>query len=82
MHGIHFQMSQIHLSVVIISHPHTLITVDRENVKLLEHCCIVVHDKTSSLESINEVWKELFRQKNKTMDSISPTEDAFLEHCK
>ena len=41
-----------------------------------------MYDKTSNLESIDDARKEMFCQKNRTMESIPPTEDAFLQHSK
>jgi len=34
------------------------------------------------MESVNEAQRELFCQKNKTMDHIPPTQDSLLQHVK
>ncbi|KAJ8043846.1 hypothetical protein HOLleu_11123 [Holothuria leucospilota] len=50
--------------------------------KLLERFVVVLYDKTSNLESINEARRELFCQKNRPMENIPPTLDALLQHSK
>ena len=64
------------------SHPHTLVTIECDHFKLLERFCVVIYDKTSNLEFVNEARKELFCQKNRTMEAIPPTQDALLQHCR
>ena len=31
---------------------------------------------------VNDAWKGLFCQRNRTMEMIPPTQDALLQHCK
>ena len=50
--------------------------------KLLERYTVVIYDKTSHSGSINEARRELFCQKNKTMEHIQPTQDSLLQHAK
>ena len=50
--------------------------------KLLERHTVVLHDKTSHSGSINEVRRELFCQKNKTMRQITSTQDSLPQHAK
>ena len=38
-----------------------------------------LYDKTSSLESVDKAWKELFCQMNRTMENIPPALDALLQ---
>ena len=66
----------------VATHPHTTLTVEDQPFKLFERFCIVLYHKTSTLESINECRRELFCQNNKTMETIPPTQDALLQHCK
>uniref|UniRef100_A0A1X7VX33 Uncharacterized protein n=1 Tax=Amphimedon queenslandica TaxID=400682 RepID=A0A1X7VX33_AMPQE len=47
--------------------------------KLLKNFCV---DTTSSQSSVYEARKELFCQKNQTMESISPLHDALLQNTK
>ena len=63
-------------------HPHTKVDVDAEYFQLLEHFTIVMYDKTSSLERVDEARKEFFCQKGKTMERLPPTQDALLQHMK
>ncbi len=50
-------------------HPHIPITVEAQNFQLLERFSVILYDKTSSLESVNEARRELFCQKNKPMET-------------
>ena len=64
------------------SHPHTPVTIEWEHFKLLKRFCVVIYDKTSNLEFINDARKEPFCQRNRTTEMIPPTQDALLQHCK
>jgi len=54
-------------------HPFTEVTVDADHFTLLERFKVVMYDKASELEGVNEARKELFCQKGKTMETIPPT---------
>ena len=56
---------QLHGSVS--THP---LPMNAQHFQLLECFTVILYDKTSNLESVNEVWRELFCQKNKTMEHI------------
>lgn len=66
----------------IVSHPHLQITAEAQHFQLLEQFSVILYDKTSDLKLVNEARRELFCQKNKTMENITPTQDALLQHCK
>ena len=66
----------------IANNPHASMTIEDRYFKILERFCVVLYDKTSILGSVNEARRELFCQKNKTMEAIPPTQDALLHHCK
>ncbi|KAG0721985.1 hypothetical protein GWK47_045320 [Chionoecetes opilio] len=66
----------------IVEHPHAQITVDCQEFQMLERFTVVIYDKTSPLVSVNEARKELFCQKNRTMENIPPTQQALLQHTK
>ena len=68
----------VHMS----THPHTPLSVESWIFQFLERFTVVLYDKTSSLESVNEVRRELLCQKNRTMENIPPTQDALLQHSK
>ena len=63
-------------------HSFTEVTVDADHFTLLERFTVVMYDKASELEGVNEARKELFCQKGKTMETIPPTHDALLQHSK
>ena len=58
------------------------VTVHSVQFELLERFTVIIYDKTSSLLSVNEARRELFCQKNRTMESIPPTQEALLQHSK
>ena len=62
--------------------PHSTLTMEAENFQLLERFTVILYDRTSSLKSINEARRELFCQRSKTMETIPPTQDTLLQHCK
>ncbi|KAJ8037689.1 hypothetical protein HOLleu_18575 [Holothuria leucospilota] len=62
--------------------PYARLETDTQHFKLLERFVVVLYDKNSNLESINEARRELFCQKNRPMENIPPTLDALLQHSK
>ena len=64
------------------SHPYATLTVKSEVFRCLERFTVVIYNRTSSLEYVNEARRELFCQKNRTMENIPPTQDALLQHSK
>ena len=70
------------LFLYMASNPHVPLNIEYEEFKLLECFCVIIYDKTSSLEYVNEARRELFCQKYKTMETIPPTQDAFLQDCR
>lgn len=66
----------------IMEHPFTPLDEDSEQFQLLERFTIVVYDKTSSLEAVNECRRALFSQKGKSMDTIPPARSALLQHAR
>lgn len=62
--------------------PFCNITEESEHFKLLEHFTVIMYDKTSSLESVNECRRALFCQKGKSMENIPPTQAALLQHSR
>ena len=64
------------------THPHTPLSLESWIFQSLKHYTVVLYDKTSSLESVDEARRELFCQKNRTMENIPPTQDAVLQHSK
>eukprot|EP00745_Piridium_sociabile_P022176 TRINITY_DN34414_c0_g1_i10.p1 TRINITY_DN34414_c0_g1~~TRINITY_DN34414_c0_g1_i10.p1 ORF type:complete len:283 (-),score=55.29 TRINITY_DN34414_c0_g1_i10:371-1219(-) len=66
----------------IMKEPFSHISEEGVDFKLLERFTIVLYDKTSNLESVNECRRSLFCQKGKTMETIPPTQAALLQHAK
>ena len=51
-------------------------------IKPLERCVILMYDRTSSQESVNQARKELFTQKSRAIDGLPPTLAAPVQHTK
>ena len=66
----------------IVLHPFTEVSLDADHFKLLERFTVVMYDKSSELEDVNEARRELFCQKWKTTEMIPPSQDALLQHSK
>ncbi|KAG0729396.1 hypothetical protein GWK47_030399 [Chionoecetes opilio] len=66
----------------IVEHPHAQITWIARSSRCWKRFTVVIYDKTSPLVSVNEARKELFCQKNRTMENIPPTQQALLQHTK
>ena len=62
--------------------PYAQLSVDAQHFRQLEYFTVILYDKTSHLENVDEARKELFCQKNKTMQIISPAQNALLQHSK
>lgn len=43
---------------------------------------VLLYDRTSSLEHVNEARKELFTKKSRTIDRLPPTQAALIQHIK
>jgi len=61
-------------------HPSTPPDVNAEHCQLLEPFTILLYDKTSDLEPVDEARKELFCRKAKSMENLPPTLDALMQH--
>ena len=64
------------------SHPHIQIIVESQHFQLLECFTVILYDKASNHKFVNEARRELLCQKNKTMETIPPTQNALLQLCK
>ena len=49
---------------------------------LLERFVVLLYDRTSGLETVNEACKQLFAQKGQSVDSLPLTKAALIEHTK
>ena len=50
--------------------------------RMLERYTVLLYNKSSTLEDVNEARMELFCRENKSMENIPPTSDALLQHAK
>ena len=66
----------------IMNKPFSQITEDSEQFKLLEHFTVLMYDKASNLDLVNECRRVLFCQKGKSMENIPPSQAALLEHSR
>ena len=41
---------------------------------------VLIYDRNSSLDSVNEARKQLFTQKGRIIDGLPPTQAALLQH--
>ena len=56
------------------------LTVESDVFRCLKCFNVVIYVRTSSLECLNEARRELFCQKNRTMENIPPMQDALQQH--
>ena len=64
------------------SHSYTELKVEAQHFELLERFTVILYDKTSDLEHVDEARTELFCRKGKTMETLPPTQDSLLQHTK
>ena len=62
--------------------PFTPIEAESPNFILLQRFTILLYNKHSSAELVNEARQELFCRENKSMENIPPTSNALLQHIK
>ena len=64
----------------LVSTP-TLQTI-KEWLGQLERFVVLLYNRTSSQQSVNEVRKQLFTQKDRSIDGLPPTQAALIQHIK
>ena len=67
---------------VMADHPFAAVEVNSQIVRQLERFTVVLYDKTSVLETVNEARRELFRKKGRNLENRPPTQDALAQHIK
>ena len=65
----------------IATHPYAPLTMKCEHFKLLEHYCVILYDKNSSLDSINDAQRELFCQRNNSYSPNTGCPSTTLKAC-
>lgn len=56
--------------------------IDDECHNLLQRFIVLLYDKTSDIQNINECRRVLFTRKNRAIENIPPTADALRQHIK
>lgn len=64
----------------LANNPFHQLTVDSDHFKRIERFTVILFDKLSPLDSINNTRMELFCKNNRDMDKLPPTKDALLQH--
>ena len=58
----------------LVEHPFHPLDASSPHFKKLERLAIIIYDKTSPLENVNEARLDIFCHKNRTMDKLPPTQ--------
>ena len=66
--------------VYLADHPFEHLDANNNHFMKIEQLIVIMYDRTSHLSSVNETTKEIFCQKNQSVDKIPPTQDALLQH--
>ena len=53
-----------------------------EDLKNLEHYVVLLYDRSSSLEEVDDCRRSLFTTKGRNIESIPPTKDALIQHSR
>lgn len=67
------------LRLATIRRPEEIEDID---VTKIERYVILMYDRSSSIEEINQSRRYLFTKKNRTSENLPPTLDALKEHLK
>ena len=54
----------------------------QDALPVLERFVVLMYDRASQCQSVNDARKVLFAQKGRTLENIPPTADALLQHAK
>ncbi len=63
-------------------HPFAAVNTNSPIFSQLERFTVVLYDKTSFLELVNEARLELFCKKSRNLENLPPTQDALAKHIK
>jgi len=66
----------------LAANPFKHLSVDSNHFQRIERLTVVLYDKTSSLNSVNEARQELFCRRSRSIDNIPPTQNALVQHTK
>ena len=57
-------------------------TISDEELQSMERFVVLLYDRTSNCDTVNECRRELFTKKRRTTENIPPTLDALKLHIK
>ena len=64
----------------LVDHPFEVLEISSPHFKLTERFTVALYDRTSTSDSVNKARRELFSQKNHSLENLPPTQDALLQH--
>ena len=66
----------------IAENPFKAVDITFPHFMTLERFTVILYDKTSDCQYLNESRRELFCKKNRRLESLPPTQDALAQHVK
>ena len=66
--------------IAMMANPFQPLSQESNSFALLERYTCVLYDKTTDIENVNDLRKDLFSQKCLSMENIPPTQAALLQH--
>ena len=64
----------------MVDHPLDAFDETAEHFALLERFTVILYDKTSMCNTVKKACRELFCQKNLSLENLPPTRDALFQH--
>ena len=58
-----------------------LVILDDEALETFEKCVVIMYDRSSFATEVNDAWLELYAHKQRSFDSIPPTQAALLQYA-
>ncbi|KAG5871290.1 hypothetical protein JTB14_030412 [Gonioctena quinquepunctata] len=71
----------MHIKTLPLRFVHCPQTV-QDMLKQMERFIVLIYDRTSSDDSVDDARKHLFTQKSREIDNMPPTQDALIQHTK
>ena len=66
----------------IRENPFEQIDIDSPHFETLERFTVIIYDKTSGCQDVNESRRELFCKKSRNLENLPPTQDVLAQHVK
>ena len=64
----------------LVDHPFEALDISSPHFKLIERFTVILYCRTSASDSVNKTRRELFSQKNHSLENLLPTQDVLLQH--